>query len=383
MRFPSTSTAPSSSSGSSADRCSASILRGRAGATRAAATLSASTVPEAAARGRRPPVRRPPARVAGAPRGSSASCSASATSPSRSATSSATAPAGGSRSTYVDEGDELRGTAGALRPRPRATACSSRAFGVLYGDSYLRFDLAGAFERLRAAGPRDPHVRAPQRGPLGQLERGASTTGSSPLREGPRRSRRRRHGPHRLRVLGARPRPGDRARFPPERPVDLAEVYSARAAAGEVAGVRGRLSASTRSAPRRASPSSRPCSPPVGPEAPGERGAGRDGEPRTRPRRPPRGRRVLVPRRDVASPQLSIVIPALNEELTITDFVALVPARARGRGGRGRDPHRRQLDRPHPGAGARRAAPVSCGSRSAGWAAPTSTPSPMCAASGS
>ncbi len=31
---------------------------------------------------------------------------------------------------------------------------------------------------------------------------------------------------------------------------------------------------------------------------------------------------LLLPQNDVAEPELSIVIPALNEQLTITDFVA-------------------------------------------------------------
>ncbi len=39
-----------------------------------------------------------------------------------------------------------------------------------------------------------------------------------------------------------------------------------------------------------------------------------------------------VPAIDVSEPQVSIVIPALNEELTITDFVRLVPRRSAAAG---------------------------------------------------
>jgi NDP-sugar pyrophosphorylase family protein len=53
--------------------------------------------------------------------------------------------------TYVDEGSELRGTAGALRLAADQGALEA-AFGVLYGDSYLRFDLADAWRTFRDAG---------------------------------------------------------------------------------------------------------------------------------------------------------------------------------------------------------------------------------------
>ena len=54
------------------------------------------------------------------------------------------------------------------------------------------------------------------------------------------------------------------------------------------------------------------------------------------------------------------MIPALNEELTITDFVAWCrEGLADGRRAR-RDPHRRQLDRPHRRAGPEPAAPGCC-----------------------
>lgn len=51
---------------------------------------------------------------------------------------------------YVDEGDELRGTAGALR-----LACDEGAlegsFAVLYGDSYLPIELAPVWEAFRSS----------------------------------------------------------------------------------------------------------------------------------------------------------------------------------------------------------------------------------------
>lgn len=47
----------------------------------------------------------------------------------------------GVRSTYVDEGADLQGTAGAIRMAVDAGEVGERCF-VLYGDSYLRLDLA-------------------------------------------------------------------------------------------------------------------------------------------------------------------------------------------------------------------------------------------------
>ena len=52
---------------------------------------------------------------------------------------------------YVDEGAELRGTAGALRLAADEGALDA-SFGVLYGDSYLRFDLADAWRTFETAG---------------------------------------------------------------------------------------------------------------------------------------------------------------------------------------------------------------------------------------
>lgn len=53
--------------------------------------------------------------------------------------------------TYVDEGDHLRGTAGALRLAGEQGALEPR-FGVLYGDSYLCLDVADAWRSFAAAG---------------------------------------------------------------------------------------------------------------------------------------------------------------------------------------------------------------------------------------
>jgi NDP-sugar pyrophosphorylase family protein len=52
---------------------------------------------------------------------------------------------------YVDEGQDLRGTGGALRLAHSEGALEPR-FGVLYGDSYLRFDIADAWRSFDAAG---------------------------------------------------------------------------------------------------------------------------------------------------------------------------------------------------------------------------------------
>lgn len=52
---------------------------------------------------------------------------------------------------YADDGDRLRGTAGALR-LAHDEGLLEPSFGVLYGDSYLRFDLAEAWRSFAAAG---------------------------------------------------------------------------------------------------------------------------------------------------------------------------------------------------------------------------------------
>ena len=131
----------------------------------------------------------------------------------------------------------------------------------------------------------------------------------------------------------------------------------------------------------------RPCR---APRRDGGRGAARDAV-FVRPRRLDRDRprltvaadvELLAPPDEVETDQveLSIVIPALNEELTIADFVAWCQRGPRRRRRRGRDPDRRQLDRPHRRAGARRAAPGCCDVPSAASAGPTSTPCPTSAA---
>ena len=52
---------------------------------------------------------------------------------------------------YVDEGDDLRGTAGALRLALDEGVLGD-AFGVLYGDSYLPIELRPVWDAFRAAG---------------------------------------------------------------------------------------------------------------------------------------------------------------------------------------------------------------------------------------
>lgn len=135
--------------------------------------------------------------------------------------------------TYVDEGDELRGTAGALGLAHERGALEP-AFGVLYGDSYLRFDVRGAFERFDAAGREilmcvlrnegrwDSSNAAVADGLVTRYEKGLDDPASAGLDQ----------IDYGFSVLDR-----DRviAALPAERPLDLAEVYSARAAAGEVA----------------------------------------------------------------------------------------------------------------------------------------------------
>ena len=53
--------------------------------------------------------------------------------------------------TYVDEGDELHGTGGALRVALDAGVLAE-AFGVLYGDSYLPIELAPVWAAFEASG---------------------------------------------------------------------------------------------------------------------------------------------------------------------------------------------------------------------------------------
>lgn len=52
---------------------------------------------------------------------------------------------------YVDEGDDLRGTAGALR-LALDQGVLGEAFGVLYGDSYLPIELRPVWDTFRASG---------------------------------------------------------------------------------------------------------------------------------------------------------------------------------------------------------------------------------------
>src|SRR4029077_12676541 len=53
--------------------------------------------------------------------------------------------------TYVDEGENLRGTGGALR-LAYEQGVLTECFAVLYGDSYLQLGLPRVFEAFRASG---------------------------------------------------------------------------------------------------------------------------------------------------------------------------------------------------------------------------------------
>jgi NDP-sugar pyrophosphorylase family protein len=57
----------------------------------------------------------------------------------------------GLRVRYVDEGEDLRGTAGAVR-LALDTGCLDEAFFVLYGDSFLPIDFRSVFESFAASG---------------------------------------------------------------------------------------------------------------------------------------------------------------------------------------------------------------------------------------
>ena len=71
---------------------------------------------------------------------------------------------------YVDEGESLRGTGGALRfAHDRGTLPD--VFGVLYGDSYLPIDLDADLAGVRRLAAPGSHDGAPKRRPLGQEQR--------------------------------------------------------------------------------------------------------------------------------------------------------------------------------------------------------------------
>ena len=62
---------------------------------------------------------------------------------------------------------------------------------------------------------------------------------------------------------------------------------------------------------------------------------------------------LLIPDDDVADPEVSIVVPAVNEELTISEFVDWCQQGLRLAQRAWRSTHRRQLDRPHRRVGSR------------------------------
>ena len=134
---------------------------------------------------------------------------------------------------YVDEGENLRGTAGALRLAFDQGALAEN-FGVLYGDSYLRFDLAHAWSSfanaradmlmcvIRNADRWDRSNAAVSAGRVVRYEKGVSDPLSAGLD----------HIDYGFSVLA-------RDRTMPlvasDRPVDLGELYTELTAAGRVA----------------------------------------------------------------------------------------------------------------------------------------------------
>ena len=76
----------------------------------------------------------------------------------------------GLRVRYVDEGTELRGTAGALRLALDEGALEE-SFLVTYGDSFLPVDFAAVLRGVRAGGQAGADDRVPQRRALGLEQR--------------------------------------------------------------------------------------------------------------------------------------------------------------------------------------------------------------------
>jgi NDP-sugar pyrophosphorylase family protein len=134
---------------------------------------------------------------------------------------------------YVDEGPHLRGTAGALRLAADSGALES-SFGVLYGDSYLRFDLPSAwraFDRagrsmlmcvLRNEGRWDSSNAAVAGGLVTRYQKGLA----DPVAEGLD------HIDYGFSILD---RDSTMQTIEPQAPTDLAELYARLAADGEVA----------------------------------------------------------------------------------------------------------------------------------------------------
>ena len=70
---------------------------------------------------------------------------------------------------YVDEGEHLRGTAGALRLALDSCVLEDD-FLVLYGDSWLQVDPAAVLLQPAGASRARAYDRAPQRGPVGHQQ---------------------------------------------------------------------------------------------------------------------------------------------------------------------------------------------------------------------
>jgi hypothetical protein len=76
----------------------------------------------------------------------------------------------GLRVRFVDEGEDLRGTAGALRLALDEGALEE-SFLLTYGDSFLPIDFAAVFQAFTGVRPAGADDRVPQRRPLGQEQR--------------------------------------------------------------------------------------------------------------------------------------------------------------------------------------------------------------------
>ena len=208
------------------------------------------------------------------------------------------------------DGDQLLGTAGALRLAIE-NGLAADQFMVLYGDSYLRIDYADVWRGIRLFQLRRVDDGVAQRARPGAEQRQRARRPSGRLSQG---RRQRQPSQHALRRLRSRHSDGGRGigLVPTGAPHDLATLYETIVVLWPAAGVRGR------------------------PAIPRDRLRVRACRARPPPHHDVAAMTLTVPERtgdasndvwlevpaiDVADPQLSIVIPALNEELTIADFV--------------------------------------------------------------
>lgn len=140
----------------------------------------------------------------------------------------------GLRVRYADEGRELRGTAGALRLAADQGELESE-FCVLYGDSYLRMDLAAAWKAYHASGK--PALMTVLRND-GQWD-----TSNVEFRDGEPLIYDKSPGPHRERMrhidygLSILSRATVEAMVLPGTKADLADVFQLLSAQGQVTGL--------------------------------------------------------------------------------------------------------------------------------------------------